>query len=427
MRLLEHDIAGVIRRAVSERHIDGESTAAIFYNLSEIERRLAELRDCFPDTALHAVAVKAGPLSALLEHTVQHGMGLEAASWPEIMLALNAGARPDQIVFDSPAKTRLELTNAIRKGLHINADSIYELDRIAEILASGVESGDATFGVRVNPQVGVGSIASTSVAGSYSKFGVPLLEFRAAVVERFIRYPWLGGLHIHIGSQGCPVEMLLAGVGRVLELADEIDAATSSYGRAVRILDIGGGLPVSYSDTQPAVSMSEYAARLRDEFPVLFGPRFRLITEFGRWVFANAGWAVSRVEYVKHERERRTAIVHLGADMFLRKCYRPKDWHHDVFVCGPDGIIKSEPDELPCTIAGPLCFAGDLLAKDIDLPPISPGDLLVVRDTGAYTVSMWSRYNSRQMPNVLGYHDDGRDLRVIKRRETPDQLIEFWT
>ena len=149
-----------------------------------------------------------------------------------------------------------------------------------------------------------------------------------------------------------------------------------------------------------------------------------MITEFGRAIHANCGLAVSRVEYVKPAQQ--LAVIHLGADLLLRPVYRPQDWQHEFFVLDRLGNPKPGPTH-PLTIAGPLCFAGDCLARDVPLPAVEPGDWLVIRDVGAYTLSLWSRHCNRGIPAVIGY-DPARTaaLRVLRPQETPADVVRFW-
>jgi diaminopimelate decarboxylase len=427
-RLPDDGVAEVFRTALRTGGVVGDDdTAILFHDLTHVASRVASLQAAFPATTLHAIAVKANPLLKILEQLVALDVGLEVASLPELALAERAGAPARRIVFDSPAKTLPELRRALDFGCHVNADSLDELARIARLFDEGIAT-TSTFGVRVNPQIGTGSIASTSVAGQYSKFGVALDEQRAAIIHRFVECDWLEGLHLHIGSQGCPMEMLLQGIERVLDLADDIDAALVANGqrKRVRFFDIGGGLPVSYHPDVEPPSIRSYAEAIGKRFGDLVSGRFELMTEFGRYVHANSGWVASRVEYVKKNEGRNTAIIHVGADLLLRKCYRPSDWHHEIMVLDSAGNRKTGADATPWTIAGPLCFAGDMIAQDIALPIVEEGDWIVVRDTGAYTLSMWSRYNSRQVPKVIGYVNDGERFEVLRERETVEQVLSFW-
>ena len=427
-RLSDEQISRAFRRAVATTGLIQEAdTAILFYDLSFLRHAFRDLQSLFPPNTLHAIAIKANPLAKVLGRVCEWGAGAEAASLPEIHLALKADFPPEKIVFDSPVKTRGEIEFALNLGIHINADSLEELDRIAAALNGAKPKG--TVGVRINPQVGTGKILSTSVAGDYSKFGVPIHACRKELIERFLRFDWLSGVHIHIGSQGCAVELLLRGIESVVEFTDQVHKAFQKRNvpRQINILDIGGGLPVSYSRNTRPVTMNNYQTEIKRRFPRLLTGDTRLITEFGRYIHANTGWLASRVEYVKRDPGIHTAAIHVGADMFLRECYHPDDWPHEITVLDHAGNAKAGLDENPYMIAGPLCFAGDLLAREIRLPKVEPGDTIILHDAGAYTLSMWSRYNSRQTPKVIGYHQDGERFEVLKERESIQDIIDFWS
>ena len=196
--------------------------------------------------------------------------------------------------------------------------------------------------------------------------------------------------------------------------------------KQINIFDIGGGMPVAYNKNEFPPSMKMYCELLKKNCPKLFTNEFEIITEFGRWIFANAGWTASRVEYVKKSSMIDTVMIHLGADMFLRKIYNPNDWHHEINVFDSNGKIKFGKRKKYC-IAGPLCFAGDILEQEILLPEVEEGDLIIIHDTGAYTSSMWSRYNSRQFPKVIGYEDDGKKFMLLKDRESLQSVKKFWS
>jgi len=193
------------------------------------------------------------------------------------------------------------------------------------------------------------------------------------------------------------------------------------------VFDIGGGLPVSYNTDKEPVTMQQYHSMLKETCPELFTGEFRLLTEFGRYIYANAGWVAAKVEYVKREKDYNILMTHVGADLFLRKCYNPGDWHHEITVVDKHGNLKTGTDSNKYIIAGPLCFAGDVLATDLILPLVVEGDYILIHDAGAYTLSMWSRYNSRQIPKVIGYYSDIDTFEILKERETPDDLLAFWS
>jgi diaminopimelate decarboxylase len=416
----------VLQKALRSGFMGEEDTSVVFYNLDELDSRLQEIESLFPPASLHTVALKANPLPSILERVRQAGFGAEAASHGELTIAHRSGFPAERIVFDSPVKTENELRAALELGVHINADSIAELERIAALLGTTRPKG--TIGIRLNPQVGEGTIESTSVGGRYSKFGVALKENREALREAFRRFPWLTAVHVHVGSQGCPLELLLEGARAVTDFAVETNGLldrAAAPARRITHVDIGGGLPVTYRVDAPAPHLREYIEGLKRACPALFTGTFRLITEFGRYVHARSGWAASRVEYVKHGASGNTLLVHLGADMFLRRCYDPARWYHSLSLIDAEGNPKSGP-VLPYSVGGPLCFGGDMLARQLPLPHARAGDYLLIHDAGAYTLSMWSRYNSRQLPKVLGY-DKREGLRLLKERESLDEVWHFWT
>lgn len=393
--------------------------AVVLYDCDSLAEGFSRLRAAFPEDALHAVAVKANPLARVLRFLRERGAGAEAASLPELRLALEAGQPPERIVFDSPAKTVSELAFALKAGINVNADNLDELTRI-EALLRDIPSA-SRIGIRINPQVGQGRIAATSVAGLRSKFGVPLSR-EEELAAAFTRHPWLGGVHVHVGSQGCSLDMLVSGARAVYDFTRRLHEGLGE--RRVTVFDLGGGLPAVYGPDDPHIDFADYASALRREIPGLFDGSMRLVTEFGRSLHAPCALAASRVEYVKRDGDRQTLVIHLGADMFLRECYNPGDWRHAVELLDARGRPR-EGTPTPTDIAGPLCFSGDYPARDVVLPRAEPGDVAVVRDAGAYTFSMWSRYNSRTMPRFLGWLNGA--FHVLKEREPVEDALAYWS
>ena len=414
-------MAAVLARARAGQAPGSGDDAVVFYDLSRLEGRLAALAAAFPPGALHATAVKANPLVEVLKRVRDLGHGAESASLGELELALAAGFPPARIVYDSPVKTRDELAYALRTGVGINANSLDELARIAEL--RGTRSATGRIGLRVNPEIGAGAIAETSVAVARSKFGVSLKERRDAIVAAFAGHPWLTGLHVHIGSQGMSLDQLAAGVGAVYDLFVDLRRTT-----AVDTFNLGGGLPAPYRAADVPATYAAYVAALRARCPDLFAADVNLITEFGRSLHAGCGWVASRIEYVtEHADGTATLYVHVGADMFVRRAYRPDQWYHDLSVCDAGGRLRDGPARRT-SVAGPLCFAGDYLARDVALPAdVRPGDVLLIHDAGAYTFSMWSLYNSRPLPAVLGYESGGDRFHLLRPRQTTDDIVAFWS
>jgi diaminopimelate decarboxylase len=413
-------IEAAARALLASGRLRDQAPAVLVHDLDLLEARARDLAAHLPPPALHAVAIKANPLVEVLRVVVDAGLGLEAASWPEVELARAAGCPPARIVLDSPAKTRTELQQALALGVRLNLDNETELRRVAELQPPD----DAEVGLRLNPAVGAGAIASTSVAARGARFGLPWPASPDALVPWLQRHPWLRGLHVHVGSQGCPMPLLVQAARLVAELRLELHAR---LGRPqIRWVDIGGGLPTDYGQGSPAPSPAAYAQALRRDAPSLFAPDVQLVTELGRALQAGCGLAISRVEHVEEVDGQRRATVHVGADLLLRTAYAPADWPHELVVLDREGRPRHGP-LVPVTVLGPLCFAGDVLARDRPLPAIAEGDLLVVRDTGGYTLGMWSRHCSRAIPEVVGLRGLPPQLHVLRPRETDRDVVRFWS
>jgi len=392
----------------------------IIYDMAVLRDRVEGLIQSFPDSTVHAIAMKANPLVEVLKIFREYGLGVEVASSAEMYIAFANDFPGDKVVYNSPAKTRREIKEALTRGFNINVDSFAELQRIDEMLPA-IKS-ESNIGIRVNPQTGSGYIESTSVATAYSKFGIPINIFRQEIIDAYKKHSFLNAIHLHIGSQGMPLDQLLFATSIIYDLAEYINHQIG--GQQIKYFNIGGGLPVTYHYNRPAVDMRDFAKLLKEDVPGLFTSRYQLFTEYGRYINANAAFAISKVEYVKDFRSKKIASIHLGADLLLRECYNPNDWHHEISVLDKHGQVKTGKDEIPYDLAGPLCFSGDIIAKDLTLPQLEEGDFIVVHDVGAYTLGMWSRYNSRQIPIVLGAESE--ELKVLKKKETVEELNQFW-
>ncbi|MEU7415829.1 hypothetical protein [Streptomyces antibioticus] len=404
-----------LRQAVTDGLLGEERPVAGFVDVRGVRDSVAGLHAAFagvPDV-LHAFAAKACPLVPVLRLLADAGTGCEVASPGETRLALDAGFAPERIVLDSPAKTRAEIREALALGIALNADNLAELERIDALRPAGSAS---VIGLRVNPQVGEGSIGAMSTATPHSKFGVALRDegARERIVDAFARRPWLTRLHAHVGSQGCPLPLIAEGLATLHGLAQEIDARVGR--RRVTSLDLGGGLPVNFADDTVTPTYDDYVAALTAAEPALLDGRYQVVTEFGRSLLAKNGFTAAVVEYVKDAGGRRVALTHAGAQVATRTVFMPESWPLRVSAYGPDGTPKRGP-RVPQDIAGPLCFGGDVVAHERPLPELAEGDLVVLHDTGAYYFSAPWAYNSLPRPAVYGFlaEDDGSAAFVTVR------------
>jgi len=371
-----------------------EDTALLVADVGVLTHRLNLLAQVFPKGCRHAVAIKTNPHKQMLATILSQGFDLEAASMEEVELAFNAGARPEQIVFDSPVKTRAEIQRCARyQGMQVNANMLSELPRYPSNLS-------CQLGLRINPGVDTGAPEMYAVSTDESKFGVPIAA--PQIMDACLTYP-ITALHMHSGSQMSDLSVQLRAIRRLFELAEAIDARRAAGGSnewRIRTINIGGGLPAENESEQPL--MRHYAAQICELAEAY--PAYELRTEFGQWTHRAAGHALTKVEYVG-DAQVPNVFVHLGADLFTRHVYAPAA-PLTFTVLNPDGLVKTGPPR-SYNIAGPLCFAGDYLARNIELPEVTEGDWLLMSDVGANTYGLWSRHCSRAVPKVLGIDLEG--------------------
>lgn len=421
--------------------LEEADTAVIFYSTTRLRQRLDRLRTLFEDfECLHTVAIKTNPQTDILEEIVRSGIGLEAASFEEVQLAVAAGAPFDRITYNSPVKTRQEIAfcEAHYPGLRLNANSLEELSRIPEATRLQI-------GLRINPLVQAGSQELYNVSGEESKFGVPI-DQRQDIIDHALRYG-IQTLHVHVGSQVGNVEKVVDAVAAVVELAEAIDRAARAAvspespkpnsssdpqglqnrgeegNRLIKSINIGGGMPAGKDPTSSHQIMAQYVSGIKTRIPAFQSGTYQLITEFGQWVHKHNGLVFSHVEYVKKLNHKSIAYVHVGADLFLREAYTGQQSLAFVCLDAEGDPVRAAPERMD--IAGPLCFNGDYLGKDQQLPALKPDDIIAIPSTGANAYGLWSRHCSRAIPAIfLDAHpaaggnsrQTGVDLRKVANR-----------
>lgn len=346
-------------------------------------------------------------------------MGGECASIAELALCHAAAMDASKIVYDSPAKTLAHLNKALKAGVHINADCFEEVETIAK-MRNDLAIDDGVVGIRVNPQLGMATIRETFTAAPACKFGEPLKERREEIVDMYLKYPFLNAIHLHVGSQGCQMDVMLQAASAIVALVDEINGK----GGNIQVIDIGGGLSVDYWDDGEITSFKTFAQRLKETVPGLF--RYKLVTEFGRRLCASAGFIAAHVQAIKRSGGKTFVICHVGADNLMRPVYHKEKWGHRVEVYDAGGNLK-QGEEAVVDFAGPLCFSGDIFAVNRKVVLPEPGDIIVVRDAGAYTVAMYSRHTSQLVPAIYAFDTNKPDqLEVLKKQETIEDVVNFW-
>lgn len=416
----------IIQSFIDANIIDDNLTAIGVMDLGNLQQTVKEAYAAFPENFYHTFAVKANSLVSVLKSLREYGMGAEVASPGELLIALTAGYTAESIIFDSPAKTQTDLRTCIESGISINIDNLQELTRIDELMIE-FPGTTSIIGFRVNPQIGGGKIGSTSTATATSKFGYALYDGdnKQKLVDIYKTRPWLKSIHTHTGSQGCELALMAQGVAEITALADEINDFIGH--QQVERLDIGGGLPVNFASEETSPTFKEYADVLAEKVPILFTNKYQVKTEFGRAIVAKNGLVITRVEYTKNSGGRHVATTHAGAQLFTRTAFLPESWPLRVTGFLPSGDEKTTANSEVVTtdVAGPCCFAGDLICVAQQLPKLAPNDYVLVHDTGGYYFSNHFDYNS--LPRIGIYTVSGKDdaltIKCIRHADTIKDVL----
>ncbi len=332
----------------------------------------------------------------------EKGSGFDIVSGGELERVISAGADPKKIIFTGIAKTNAEIIQGIKKDiLSFNIESESEMLRIERIAKK--EKTIVDVAIRFNPEIDSGGHEYIKTGRKKDKFGI-LLDGVLKLSKYISSSDSLNliGLSCHIGSQIFDLNDFKESAKYIKKLAQEIN----NTGIELRFLDIGGGLGISYTESDfpfPGDLVKDIKKELNDR-------NEKIILEPGRSISGNAGIMLTSVEYIKGK----YLIVDAGMNDLIRPAlYGAK---HDVI-----NVKKGKSKANSWTIVGPICESSDVLAKDY-LLEASEGDVLAVKTAGAYGHVMSSNYNSRRKPPEILV--DGSKFKVIRKRESYDDLIK---
>jgi len=386
---------------------EAEGTPVYVYSAAVLRERYRAIDDAFGDYPhrLH-YALKANSTLALARTLRELGSAADANSIWEIELARKAGFAPPDIVFTGVGKSPAELECAVPLGLKaINVESVGELARV-EAIASRL-GRTARVALRVNPDIDAKSHPHISTGLKINKFGLPLDDVRELFATIGTRPSLqLVAIHVHIGSQITTTEPLARSAALVRDLVGEL----RECGIALEYVDLGGGLGISY-DGGAVPSAADYAAALLNEVRATGLP---IVIEPGRAIVGPSGVLLSRVIDLKpRNADSDFAVLDAGMAELMRPALYGA--YHSVEVVTPRPGQQRQYE-----LVGPICESADVVARDRMLAPLAVGDLIAIRDAGAYGSAMASNYNRHPLPAEV-LVDDGR-WRVIRRRQSIDDM-----
>lgn len=385
-------------------------TPLYVYSAATLRERYKAIDDAFNGYphALH-YALKANSTLAIARLLRDLGSGVDANSMWEIEVARQAGFRSSDIVFTGVGKSPEELERAIALGVKaINVESDGELLRIDAIARR--LGRVARVALRINPDVDSGSHPHISTGLRINKFGVPVEDARELAAGIAVRESLrLVAVHVHIGSQITSLDPLIAAA----RTGANLSVLMRELHFPLEYIDLGGGLGVSY-DGREVPSVGAYVQALVDAVRSTSLP---IVLEPGRAIAAPAGALIARIVDIK---TRNPSSQFLILDAGMTELMRPVLYgaYHRI-----EPVLLRATGEREYEIVGPVCESSDVLGRDRKLPAMEVGDLVAIRDAGAYGAVMASNYNRRPLPAEV-LVDDGA-WRVIRRRQTVEDMLKL--
>ena len=399
-------IDGVSLQKISEMH----GTPCYIYSKNSLMNEFEEYKKAFKNKKdiLICYSVKACSNLNILKIFNDLGSGFDIVSLGELERLKYIGADPKKIVFSGVAKSDEEIKASLEYGILLfNVESIAELENINSI-ANKMDT-KANISIRVNPDIDPKTHPYISTGLKSSKFGI-------AIDQAIDVYDYANkmnnvipiGIDAHIGSQIFDIVPFVDSLDKLMELYSKLKKKNID----IKFIDIGGGLGIKYYDHDDPPSKKEFASKIIDRIK---GLDCNLILEPGRSLVGNSGYLLTSVLYEKQNYKKDFLIVDAGMNDLLRPSLY--DAFHKI-----EEVNKNNGPRKKYNVVGPICETGDVLGKDVELPPLVKNDLLIIHSVGAYGYVMSSNYNTRpKAPEVL---IEDKKIKLIRKKETITQIME---
>ncbi len=387
-----------------EEIVKEHGTPLYLYHGEKIIDQYQKLKNAFPGEHVKIkYALKALNNISILKLLRQQGSGLDAVSIQEVMLGLKAGFRPDEILFTPNGVSFDEIKAGVEAGVHMNIDNISMLEQFGHTYG-----GTVPCCIRLNPHIVAGGNVHIQTGHIDSKFGISIHQLRHVlrIIEK--EKMLVTGLHMHTGSDILDSGVFVRGAELLFEAATEF--------KDLKFIDFGSGFKVAYKEddiTTDVEELGKVITKRFEKFCTDYGRQLELWFEPGKFLVSESGYLLVRVNVVKQT----TATVFAGVDSGQNHLIRP------MFYDAYHGITNlSNPTGTPriYTVVGYICET-DTFAWDRKLNEIREGDLLAIRNAGAYGYTMSNNYNTRPRPaEVLIYQGKAH---LIRTRETLDDMM----
>ena len=393
------------------RIVERFSTPAYVYSRESLEQSWQAYASALADSPhLVCYAVKANSNLAVLNVLARLGSGFDIVSIGELQRVVMAGGNPSKVVFSGVGKTHAEIAQALEAGIKcFNVESRGELDLINHIAEQ--VGKQAPISVRMNPNVDPKTHPYIATGLKENKFGIAFEE-----VEAIYTYATqlanisLTGINFHIGSQITSLEPFRDALNALTKMLNKLQ----QRGIEIQHINVGGGLGIPYREDETVPSIQSYIEVMSES-----SQGCELLIEPGRSLVGRAGILLTRVEYIKLGTKNYFAVVDAAMNDFARPALYGS-WHSVQKISEDIQTIPVREYDL----VGPICESSDFLARGRKLS-LQRGDLLAIKDVGAYGFAMSSNYNTR--PRVCELMVDKDKVFEIRRRETIDDMVVLET
>jgi len=387
--------------------VDTYGSPLYVYDETILRARCRELKSLLPNKNFKVnYSAKANTSLEILKIVNDEGLMVDAMSPGEIFIEQKAGFKAEDILYIGNNVSDEEMKYAIDRNIMVSVDSLSQLETFGQINRGG------KVAIRFNSGVGTGHHEKVVTGGKKTKFAVQK-DFVPQVKELLEKYDLtLVGINQHIGSFFLRPDEYIDGVKALLEIAKQF--------KGLEFVDFGGGFGIPY-ETDHRLDL-EQLGRLMDavldEFLETYDNKDILFKiEPGRYIVAECGVLLGTVHSVKDNYGRRYVGTDIGFNVIQRPVMYDAFHHVDLVKRGE----KTDKTEI-VYVCGNICETGDMLAKERDLYHAEVGDVIAVKDAGAYCFSMASNYNCRLLPAEVMIDSNGKD-RLIRRRETLEDLV----
>ena len=411
MKLAGHDVTDLADRYGTPLYLMDEA------RIRENCRRYTDCLDIMPEGSMILYAGKACCFKDMYRIITEEGMGADVVSSGELFTALSAGFDPSKLFFHGNGKTDTDLECAVNEGIGYivcdNEDELYALSAVASYCRKTQK-----ILLRLTPGIDPHTHKKIRTGGIDSKFGSLICDGtaeRLAVAASHMDGVELCGFHCHIGSQIFDAQPFVDAADIMSEFCAGL---YRNHGIKTKILDLGGGFGVPYTDSDPEFDVKSTVRSIVDEVKRCFGDVAlpAIMLEPGRSIVADAGLTVYTCTSVKNA--GKTSYVAVDGGM----PDNPRFALYEASYKVRNVTRAAEEGTRLYTIAGRCCESGDLIQKNVSLPETKRGDFIAVETTGAYNYSMASNYNRLPRPAVIML--DKNEEHIVVRRETFGDILD---